>query len=85
MQLQQLRQRIDRIDRQLLALLNRRAAAAVRIGSLKKRQGLPVVDSRREEALLRRLVQANRGPLSHTFVRRIFREILRHSRGLQLK
>ena len=83
MTLDQLRRRIDRTDLQLLRLLNQRAAAAVRIGQFKKRQGLPVYDGRREGKLLRRLLRKNPGPLSSASVRGIFREILRTSRRLQ--
>ena len=83
MRLEPLRRQIDRIDLQLLRLLNRRAAAAVRIGQVKKRQGLPVYDGRREEALLQCLLRKNRGPLSSVSVRGIFRGILRTSRQLQ--
>ena len=78
-----LRERIDRVDLQLLRLLNRRAAAAVRIGQLKRKEGLPVYDGRREERLLRRLLRSNQGPLPSASVRGIFRQILRHSRQLQ--
>jgi len=79
----QMRQRIDRMDRQLLRLLNRRAAAVVRIGQFKKRRGLPVYDGRREEEVVRRMTRSNRGPLSEESIRGIFRPILRHSRHLQ--
>ena len=52
MTLNRLRQQIDRIDLKLLRLLNRRASAALRIGRLKKKQSLPVYDSRREQEVL---------------------------------
>lgn len=84
MTLSQLRKRIDRTDGELLRLLNHRALTAVAIGRLKKRQGLPVVDERREKAVLERITQATRGPLSPAALRRIFREILRESRKIQL-
>ena len=85
MPLSRLRSQIDRIDRQLLRLLNRRAAAAARIGRFKKSRGLPVYDGRREGAVLKRLLRANRGPLPAASVRGIFREILQHSRKLQIR
>ena len=83
MTLNQLRSRIDRIDLQLLRLLNRRAALALRIGALKKKQDLPVYDGRRENDLLHRLAKTNSGPLPHGSTVKIFREILRHSRQIQ--
>lgn len=78
-----LRQQIDRVDLQLLRLLSRRAALAVRIGRLKRTRGLRVFDGRREGEILQRLVQANRGPLPKAAVRRIFHEIVRQHRVLQ--
>ena len=83
MTLDQLRRRIDRIDLQLLRLLNRRAAAALEIGRVKKRQRLPVYDGGRERQVLLRLSRRNAGPLPASSVKTIFREILRRNRGLQ--
>ena len=83
MTLQQLRNRIDRIDRKLLRLLNERAALAMRIGGLKKKKGLPVFDGKREQAVLRRLERASRGPLPGVSIKKIFRDILFQSRKLQ--
>jgi len=83
MTLDQLRREVDQVDLQLLRLLNRRAAAVLRIGQFKKRRGLPVYDGRREGAVLRRLMRNNRGPLSQASLRGIFRNILRYSRQLQ--
>lgn len=83
--LEQLRKRIDRVDRKILQLLNERASVALRIGALKKKQGLPIFDAKREVAVLRRMIRANGGPLSETAVRGIFRQILLENRRLQKK
>jgi len=83
MTLDRLRQQIDRIDLQLLRLLNRRASAALRIGRVKKKQSLPVYDGRREQEILLRLIRRNAGPLPAASVKAIFKEILRRNRGLQ--
>lgn len=84
MTLQQLRQRIDRLDAQLLRLLNTRAGLAIRVGSLKRRQGRQLFDPAREAAILRRMTTANSGPLSAQAVRAIYRQILTQSRRLEL-
>jgi len=78
-----LRQRIDRIDPQLLRLLARRAALAQRVGRIKQQQGLSVFDGQRETAVLRQVVRANPGPLSRAAIRKIFCEILRQSRQVE--
>ncbi len=85
MTLKQLRKQIDRIDLQLLRLLNRRAALALRIGRVKKDRGLPVFDGKREMAVLDRLMQSNPGPLSKASVREIFGRVLRHNRQIQAR
>lgn len=83
MNLNVLRREIDRIDLNLLRLLNRRADVARKIGRLKKRHGLPVQDRKREQAVLARMLQRNGGPLPQESVRGIFREVLRQNRRLQ--
>ncbi len=81
--LQQLRKRIDRVDRRLLRLLNQRASLALRVGRLKKRHGRSLFDPRRERVILRQLTSANPGPLPAQAVRAIYREILRQVRRLK--
>ena len=85
MSLPSLRRRIDRLDRQLLRLLNERARLALHVGRLKKSRRLPVFDRRREQAVLRQIARRNRGPLSRASVLQIYRAILRHSRRLETK
>ena len=81
--LQVLRRHIDRLDEQLLRLLNRRARLAIRVGRLKKRQGARIFDPAREQEILRRLTQTNPGPLSSQAVRMIYRNILKQIRRLE--
>jgi chorismate mutase/prephenate dehydratase len=77
-----LRRRIDIIDDRILDLLARRAELALRVGQVKKTTGRRVFDPKRERTVLRRVVAANRGPLSATAIGRIFREIVRQHRRL---
>ena len=51
-ELNALRREIDGIDAELVTLLKRRMAAAAEIAALKGANGLPVLDSERERALL---------------------------------
>ncbi|MDR2076752.1 MAG: prephenate dehydratase [Desulfovibrio sp.] len=81
--LERLRETIDALDADLLALLNRRAAASMEVGRLKAETGAPVFRPGREEALLGRLLAANDGPLQEEHIRSIYREILSASRALQ--
>ncbi len=78
-----LRTRIDRIDDQMLALLNRRAELAIAIGRHKSGQGRAVYAPEREKRILERLLRANSGPLTVDHVRAIFREIMSSCLALQ--
>jgi chorismate mutase/prephenate dehydratase len=77
------RDRIDDIDRQLLGLLNQRAALALEVGQAKRETGAPVLVPEREQAILDRLFRLNEGPLPAEAVRAIWREIFSAARGLE--
>ena len=79
--IEMLRARIDRLDDELLALVNRRAGLARDIGALK--QGAPAYRPEREAAILRRVAKANRGPLGNQGTAAIFREVISACRGLE--
>ncbi len=51
MTLEELRERIDVLDRQLVELLNERARAALMIGHLKAATSLPVYEPAREKVI----------------------------------
>ncbi|WP_435010056.1 prephenate dehydratase [Tundrisphaera lichenicola] len=78
-----LRAEIDRIDKDLVELLNRRSEMAVQIGQIKQAQGLDIWSSSREDEVVARALQASRGPLPHETLRLIFRELMSSSRSLQ--
>src|SRR6185503_4619600 len=58
-----LRGEIDRIDKDLVALLNRRAELALQIGMVKQKQGLEVWSPAREEEVVNRALMASQGPM----------------------
>lgn len=78
-----LRAEIDQIDKQLVQLLNRRAAIATQIGQLKDNQGLEIWSPAREEEVLARAMASHQGPLPLETLRLIFRELMSGSRALQ--
>jgi chorismate mutase/prephenate dehydratase len=78
-----LRSQIDKLDLQILKLVNERAAVAAEIGKLKNDHGSEVFSPAREEEVLKNVVEANKGPLDENTVRAIFREIMSGSRALQ--
>jgi chorismate mutase / prephenate dehydratase len=81
--LRHLRSQIDRLDLQILKLVNERANLAAQIGKLKNDQGGEVFSPAREEEVLQHVLQANKGPLDTSTVRAVFREIMSGSRALQ--
>jgi chorismate mutase / prephenate dehydratase len=78
-----LRQRIDAVDRELLALLNQRAGLALEVGALKKAEGSVVFRPEREAQVIDQLKAANTGPLPAECVAPIWREIMSASRALE--
>ena len=76
-----LRGEIDRLDAELLALLQRRARLAQRIGTLKG--GAPAYRPERESAILRRVAAQAGAPLAAEAATRVFREIISACRGLE--
>jgi chorismate mutase len=79
----ELRERIDVIDNQLVRLLNVRVACAVEIGKLKHELGMPVYQPEREKKVLEKVKQsaeALSGPLTAEAVVRIFERIIDEAR-----
>lgn len=77
------RREIDVIDLELLELLNRRTRVVESIGQIKQEIHAPVYEPRREEDVLRNVIDNNRGPLSHDALKRIFERIIDEMRSLQ--
>src|SRR5947208_5368035 len=80
-EIERLRREIDALDDELLKLINRRAAAASRIGALKA--GAPAYRPERETEILRRVADHNPGPLAGERVTGVFREVISACRGLE--
>ncbi len=83
--LKDLRHEIDRIDRQLLELLNERIDVSIHIGAVKLASGRQVFAPGREEEVLQRLEQLNPGPMDREALRAIYREIINSSVAVQAK
>ncbi len=78
-----LRERIDAVDRELLALLNQRMRLAQEVGEIKKAEGSVVFRPEREAQVIDGLKAANTGPLPRDSVAPIWREIMSASRSLE--
>ena len=78
-QLKALRTQIDKLDLQIVKLVNERAAIAGEIGRAKLEQGEDIFSPAREEEVYQNVLQANekqKGPLDEATMRAIFREIM---------
>ena len=76
-----LRERIDALDAQLIALLNQRAAVALEVGEVKKHFNAPVFRPERELQVIARLQEMSEGPLADDHISSIWREIMAASRA----
>lgn len=83
MTLEDCRKKIDAIDREIMALLNRRAETVREIGEIKAKAGLPILDWSREIEVLRWVAQENEGVMADEAAARIFRRIMQESRQIQ--
>ena len=83
MTLEELRNRIDVLDRQLVELLNERARAALLIGHLKAATSLPVYEPAREKVIYNNVRANNQGPLPDIELTHIYERIIDVMRALQ--
>ena len=83
MTLEELRNRIDVLDRQLVELLNERARAALLIGHLKAATSLPVYEPAREKVIYQNVRANNKGPLPDIELTHIYERIIDVMRALQ--
>lgn len=75
-QLAALRDQIDALDRRLLELLNQRARVAEQVGEIKRAEGSPFFRPDRVAQVIRKIREANPGPLRGEHVEAIWREIM---------
>lgn len=82
MTLQELRNRIDVVDAQLVVLFLQRLEISEAIGSYKKDNNLPVLDEKRQTEKLTELC-AQASAKNEAAVRRLFEELIAISRARQ--
>ena len=86
MNLEQVRIQIDRVDQDLLRLLNERADLVHHVGEIKRKEGLEIYAPDREERLLKKLISLNqdrKGRLPEKSIRAIYREIISAALALE--
>jgi chorismate mutase / prephenate dehydratase len=79
------RNAINALDNDLITLLQKRAALAIRMGALKQADGTPTLDPSRESAIIDRLSKLIQPPLTRDMLTALFHVIFSISRSLQAK
>jgi chorismate mutase/prephenate dehydratase len=83
MSVDEIRKKIDLIDKKILELLNFRATACQRIGKLKVKKGQGIYAPHREKEVLERLKAINKGPLTPEAIDAIYREVMSFSISIE--
>lgn len=83
--MRELRERVDAVDLELIRALNERAGIVQELVAIKAEAGVPLFDPKREEEILRRVVEENRGPIYDSSMRDIFELILHRIRDLEIQ
>jgi chorismate mutase len=75
-ELEALRAKVTEIDRSIIEAVNRRLEIVAQIKAHKKEHGMAFLDVNREEEMLARQSDENRGPLSEEGLRALHAELL---------
>jgi len=81
--IEQCRDRIDDVDRRLVALLNERARIVEELGDHKDQLDMAIYEPKREDEVFANIVGSNIGPLPPEALRRLFERIVDEMRTLQ--
>src|SRR3954465_14850102 len=77
------RKAIDRLDGQIVKLLNERTKHVLAIGEIKVKAGEEIYAPHRERAVLQRICRLNPGPITADSLRAIYREIMSSALSLE--
>jgi len=78
MPLEELREKIDRVDARIIQLLEERVDLAKKIGEAKRKHNLPISDPKREQEVLIKVTERTR--LNKGFVKKLFESIMEYCR-----
>jgi chorismate mutase/prephenate dehydratase len=83
MSLAEHRKAIDKLDAQIIRLLNERTQHVLEIGRIKIKAGEAIYVPHRERVILQRLCKLNQGPIKDPSLRAIYREIMSSALSLE--
>lgn len=80
----QLREKIDKLDEEIINKIAKRNALSLKIGCIKSEMGITVVDKKREEKLMLRYEKLSKKyHLRTELVKKLFKLVILNSRKLQ--
>ena len=77
------RKAIDKLDAQIVKLLNERTQHVLQIGEIKIKAGEAIYVPHRERVILQRICKLNEGPIKDDSLRAIYREIMSSALSLE--
>ena len=77
------RKAIDKLDAQIVRLLNERTKHVLEIGAMKLKAGEEIYAPHRELAVLQKIAKLNKGPIKNESLRAIYREIMSSALSLE--
>ncbi|MCI0748269.1 MAG: prephenate dehydratase [Verrucomicrobia subdivision 3 bacterium] len=77
------RKAIDKLDEQIVRLLNQRTQHVLEIGAMKLKSGEEIYAPHRELAVLQRICKLNSGPITDDSLRAIYREVMSSALSLE--
>jgi len=77
------RQAIDKLDAHIVRLLNERTRHVLAIGDIKLAAGEEVYAPHREQTVLKRVCELNRGPMTNDQLRAVYREVMSSALALE--
>jgi chorismate mutase / prephenate dehydratase len=77
------RKAIDKLDSQIVRLLNERTQHVLGIGEIKLKAGEEIYAPHREGAVLQRISRLNKGPITSASLRAIYREVMSSALSLE--
>ncbi|SFX44424.1 3-deoxy-D-arabinoheptulosonate-7-phosphate synthase /chorismate mutase [Thermoactinomyces sp. DSM 45891] len=75
----EIRMQLDRLNLQILELLNERARYVQEIGEMKQKQGTKKFDPERETDMLHKIIYHNHGPFDDQTIQHLFKQIFQAS------
>ena len=82
-ELQELRKEIDRIDKQIVNLIDERMKVSVRVGETKKKYNAPIFDPKREKEVIAKKIELLENKELSSLITTVYNDIMYTSKQLQ--